>query len=91
MQAFQRDLEKFRNLNAEVLGVSADSVETHERFSREYGLEFPLISDEKGEIKNLYGHDRITYLIDRNGIIRHIQKGIPDNNVFLGKIKECSP
>lgn len=91
MQAFQRDLEKFRNLNTEVLGVSVDSVETHERFSREYGLEFPLISDEKGEIKNLYGHDRITYLIDRNGIIRHIQKGIPDNNVFLEKIKECSP
>jgi peroxiredoxin len=45
MRAFQKDLLKFESLNAQVLGVSADDIETHKRFSTELGLKFPLISD----------------------------------------------
>ena len=88
MQAFQMDLEKFKKLDAQVIGISSDSLETHEKFSEKYGLTFPLISDSDGVIKNLYGRDRITYLIDRKGIIRFIQKGVPENKDFLSKLKD---
>jgi len=87
MQSFQRDLEKFKSLGAQVLGVSTDSVETHARFSEKYGITFPLISDEQYKIKNLYGRGRITYLIDKEGIIRFINKGVPDNGDFLRELE----
>jgi peroxiredoxin Q/BCP len=90
MQSFQRDLEKFELLDTQVLGVSGDDMETHLKFAKKYDITFPLISDLDREIKNLYGRNRITYLIDKKGIIRFIQKGVPDNKDFLKKIKKIS-
>jgi len=90
MQAFQMDLEKFEKLDAQVIGISPDSLETHEKFSEKYGLTFPLVSDGDGVIKNLYGRERITYLIDRKGMIRFIQKGVPENEEFLKKLREVN-
>lgn len=81
------DLETFQKLDAEVIGISADSLETHEKFSENYSLTFPLVSDGDGFIKSLYGRERITYLIDKKGIIRYIQKGVPVNKEFLKKLR----
>ncbi len=82
------DLEKFEKLNTQVIGISPDSLESHEKFSEKYGLTFPLVSDVDGLVKRLYGKGRITYLIDRKGIIRFIQEGVPDNKDLLKKIGE---
>jgi peroxiredoxin Q/BCP len=70
-----------------VLGVSGDSLDTHKKFTEEYDIGFPLISDEKSDVRDLYGGGRTTFLIDRNGVIRYIQSGVPDTKVFLKKIK----
>ena len=88
MQAFQADLARFESLNAQVLGVSPDSVETHKKFSDSLGLRFPLVSDGDKAIRKRYAPGRITYLIDANGIIRHVQEGMPDHDVFLGELKK---
>lgn len=87
LQAFQKDIKRFEDLNTQVLGVSSDSIETHKKFTEEYGITFPLISDEDKSVRKLYDKGRITYLIDKNGIIRYIQKGVPKNRKFLKKIK----
>jgi peroxiredoxin Q/BCP len=87
MQAFQKDLKKFEGLNAQVLGISTDNVDTHKKFSDEYKLQFPLIADESGQIRKLYAPGRITYLIDKNGIIQFIQEGVPRNKDFLKAIE----
>ena len=87
MQAFQMDLEKFKKLDAQIIGVSADSLQTHEKFSEKYGITFPLVSDSDGSIKNIYGRERITYLIDKQGVIQFIQKGVPKNEDFLKKLQ----
>ena len=84
------DLEQFEKLQAQVMGISPDSLETHEKFSEKYGLTFPLVSDGDGAIKGIYGRERITYLIDRKGIIRFIQKGVPENKDFLKKLGEIN-
>lgn len=84
------DLEKFQKLDAQVIGISSDSLQTHEKFSEKYTLTFPLVSDGDGFIKNLYGKKRITYLIDKKGSIRFIQKGVPENEVFLKKLREIN-
>ena len=86
--AFKKDIDKFEGLDTQVLGVSYDSIETHKKFAAEYGITFPLISDEDESVRKLYGKGRITFLIDKNGIIQYIQKGVPKNRKFLKKIKK---
>ena len=88
LQAFQKDIKRFEDLNTQVLGVSSDSLETHKEFTEEYGITFPLISDADKSVRKLYGKGRITYLIDRKGVIQYIQEGVPKNRKFLKKIKK---
>ena len=82
MQAFQNDIERFEKLNAQVLGVSSDSLETHRQFADSLNLDFPLIADD-GEMRSMYGGGRITFIIDQAGVVRHIHKGMPDNDELL--------
>lgn len=63
----------------QVVGVSTDGVRSHENFRDKYRLNFPLISDKSKDIVNMYGvksgfglAKRQTFLIDGQGIIRHI-------------------
>ena len=88
MEAFQDDLLKFESLNVQVLGVSADDLETHKRFSAELGLKFPLIPDSDRKLAGLYGKGRITFLIDKQGVIRLIQVGFPKNEEILAEIRK---
>jgi thioredoxin-dependent peroxiredoxin len=78
--AFKDSFEEFGKLDAEVIGISSDSVESHKRFAVEHDLSFTLLSDEGGNIRRLYGvpktfglfPGRVTYVIDRDGVVRHI-------------------
>lgn len=60
---------------------------TLNRFAEEFGITFPLISDATGELKALYSTQRINYLIDKEGTVRVIQRGVPANAYFLEKIR----
>jgi peroxiredoxin Q/BCP len=78
--AFRDDYEEFGKLNAEVIGISSDSVESHKRFAARHNLPFTLLSDERGKVRKLYGVSstfglfpgRVTYVIDEEGVVRHI-------------------
>jgi len=54
-QAFERDFSKYKELGAQIVGVSVDTVEKHLDFKKTYGLDFPLLSDKDGVISNKYG------------------------------------
>ena len=86
--SFKRDLEKFENLNAQVVGVSGDDLQTLEKFESEFGITFPLVADEKKAVRKLYGWGRRTYLIDKEGIIRFKDKGVPKNEEFLQELEK---
>ena len=66
----------FQTANAEVIGISADSVDDHESFCDSEGLSFPLLSDPDGAVSKAYGSWmapyslRHTFLIDPDGILR---------------------
>lgn len=62
-------------------------METLEKFVKEENISFPLVSDTQKDIKRKYGSGRITYLIDRQGIIRFVQKGVPENDEFIQQLK----
>jgi peroxiredoxin Q/BCP len=88
MAAFQKDIEAFERRNTQVLGVSSDNLETHLRFAESLNLTFPLLVDTDGKIQALYASGRIAFLIDKEGVIRHIEKGMPDNQRILKKVDE---
>ena len=85
MKAFQNDIARFEELNVQVLGVSSDSLKSHQAFSDQLGLSFPLIADD-GSIGKLYGSGRVTTLIDQQGIVRYVHKGMPDNEKLLQEV-----
>lgn len=78
--AFRDSYEIFADAGAEVVGVSGDSVESHERFADHHELPFVLISDKGGAIRRLYGvkatlgiwPGRVTFVIDKDGVVRHV-------------------
>jgi peroxiredoxin Q/BCP len=78
--AFRDNFAEFGKLDAEVIGISSDSVESHRRFAVKHDLSFTLLSDEGGNIRGLYGvpntfglfPGRVTYVIDKEGAVRHI-------------------
>lgn len=77
---FRDSYEDFKKAGAEVIGISSDSSDSHQRFASKYKLPFILLSDEDGQARKLYGvpttlgliPGRVTYVIDRAGIVRHI-------------------
>lgn len=75
-QRFQQDLPKYLAKNAQVIGVSADSVGSHAEFCDAEGLKFPLLADTDGKVSKAYGSwlsyvsVRHSFLIDPKGILR---------------------
>jgi peroxiredoxin Q/BCP len=86
MTAFQKDIEAFERRDTQVLGVSPDDVETHQAFAESLGLTFPLLVDPGGAIQSLYGPGRVSFFIDKKGLVRYIEKGMPDNQRILREI-----
>ena len=66
----------FQTAGAEVIGISADSVDDHESFCESEGLSFPLLSDPDGTVSKAYGSWmapyslRHTFLVDPDGVLR---------------------
>ncbi len=78
--AFRDSYEQFKEVGADVVGISSQSVESHTIFSTTFALPFTLLSDESGAVRKLYGvpatfgliPGRVTFVIDRQGVIRHV-------------------
>lgn len=77
--AFRDSYKVFKHVGAEILGISSDAVESHRRFAKEHELPFSLLSDVGDVVRKRYGvptsfglPGRVTYVIDRQGIVRHI-------------------
>ena len=77
---FRDNYEELTKLDAEVMGVSGQSVESHKSFATHYGLPFILLSDQDNKVRELYGvpstmgiiPGRVTYIIDKKGLVRHV-------------------
>jgi peroxiredoxin Q/BCP len=78
--AFRDSYDVFVEAGAQVVGVSPQSVDSHNRFAMVNKLPFVLLSDESGKVRDLYGvpstlglfSGRVTYIIDKKGIVRHM-------------------
>ena len=83
MKAYQADIAKFDATDTQVLGISVDSFAANKRFAEDLGVTFPLLSDFKRTVSKDYGildeergfATRATFVIDKEGIIRHVEQG----------------
>jgi thioredoxin-dependent peroxiredoxin len=82
--AFRDSHEVFTDAGAEVIGVSSDSVGKHAAFAGHHNLPFTLLSDAGGKVRKAYRVSavlgfipgRVTYVIDRDGTVRHVFKSM---------------
>jgi peroxiredoxin Q/BCP len=79
--SFRDQYEDFREVGAEVIGISADSPESHKNFAKKHNLPFVLLSDEKNKVRKMFGvpgsmfgllPGRVTYIIDEKGVVSHM-------------------
>lgn len=84
MRAYQDGLAEFEEIGAQVVAVSVASVEVNRKFSEKAGLAFPILSDAARQVSKLYGvltvfrlARRVTFIIDAQGVICHVDEGRP--------------
>jgi peroxiredoxin Q/BCP len=86
---FRDSIKEIRALGAEVVGVSTDSIRSHQKFTTKYGLNFPLLSDSEGVLGTKLGAlrngffksmRRVTFIIDPKGRIAKIYPQVDPGN-----------
>jgi peroxiredoxin len=83
LKAYQADIAKFDSTDTQVFGMSVDSIPANREFAKQLGVTFPILSDFKRTVVKDYGvfneeqgfGNRATFVIDKEGIIRHIDEG----------------
>ncbi len=77
---FRDQYHQFKEVGAEVIGVSSDDSSSHFKFASKFHLPFTLLSDSGSKVRKLYNvpnsyifiPGRVTFIIDKMGVIRHV-------------------
>lgn len=98
--AIRDDWQEFQQAGIVVFGVNHADAESHKKFIEHHGLKNPLLIDPNrkvsaiyGATKKYFGHDTIkrsVVVIDKQGIIRYLKRGLPANSEFLPLAKELA-
>lgn len=82
LNSYNDDLSQFEALDAQVVAISAQSVESHEKFALKHGFRFPLLADTDkvvaayGTLGPLGFPRRSVFIVDREGIVRYVHRAI---------------
>jgi peroxiredoxin Q/BCP len=83
LNSYNDGLERFVDLDAQILAISAQDVSSHESFSDKYDFAFPLLADVDKSVAALYGTlgpigfpRRSVFIVDADGIIRYAHRAI---------------
>ena len=95
--SFRDQYEDFKDLGAEVVGISSDSEKSHQKFTAKHSLPFELLADENGDVRKLYEvprallgllPGRVTFVIDKNGVIQYIFNSLSGATDHVRNTKE---
>ena len=83
LNAYNDGLDQFSDLGAQIVGISAQSVDSHDAFSDKHGFHFPLLADTDKVVAGAYGTlgpigfpRRSIFIVDADGVIRYLHKAI---------------
>jgi len=84
--SFRDSYDEFTKYGAKVIGISSDGVSSHKSFATHHNLNFTLLSDPDNKARKLFGvpktfviPGRVTYIIDKNGVIVHEFNSMKDS------------
>ena len=83
LNTYNDDLEQFSDMNAQVIGISAQDVGSHDAFANKHGFAFPLLADTDKTVAGLYGTlgpigfpRRSVFILDAEGTVRYAHRAI---------------
>jgi peroxiredoxin Q/BCP len=83
LNTYNDELGQFEDLNAQVLGISAQDLSSHDRFSERHGFNFPLLADTDKSVAAAYGTlgpigfpRRSVFIVDGRGVVRYAHRAI---------------
>ncbi len=83
LNSYNDDLEQFSEMHAQVIGISAQDVMSHDAFSGKHGFDFPLLADTDKTVAGLYGTlgpigfpRRSVFIVDGDGVVRYAHRAI---------------
>lgn len=83
LNSYNDGLDEFGQLTAQVVGISSQNVESHERFASRHGLRIPLLADTNKAVAAAYGTlgplgfpRRSVVIVDRDGIVRYVHRAM---------------
>jgi thioredoxin-dependent peroxiredoxin len=83
LNSYNDEFDQFADVGAQVLAISSQDLDSHERFAAKNGFTFPLLSDAKKEVAGLYGTlgplgfpRRSVFVVDGDGVIRYAHRAI---------------
>lgn len=83
LNSYNDDLEQFSEMNAQVLGISAQDIASHDAFASKHGFHFPLLADTDKTVAGLYGTlgpigfpRRSIFILDGEGVVRYAHRAI---------------
>lgn len=83
LNSYNDDLSQFDDLDAQVIGISAQDVGSHEAFASKHGFKFPLLADTDKAVAGQYGTlgpigfpRRSIFIVDADGVVRYAHRAI---------------
>ncbi len=83
LNSYNDDLGQFSDMNAQVIGISAQDVSSHDAFAGKHGFDFPLLADTDKAVAGLYGTlgpigfpRRSVIILDGDGVVRYAHRAI---------------
>jgi thioredoxin-dependent peroxiredoxin len=83
LNTYNDGLDQFQALDAQVVGISAQDIDSHEKFSGKHGFGFPLLADTDKAVASAYGTlgpigfpRRSVFIIDKDGVVRYAHRAL---------------
>lgn len=83
LNAYNDGLSEFAEVDAQIIGISAQDVDSHDAFAAKHGFEFPLLADVDKDVAAAYGTlgpigfpRRSVFIMDRDGVIQYTHRAI---------------
>lgn len=83
LNSYNTGMDEFQDVGAQVLAISSQGLDSHEKFAEKLGLTFPLLADADKAVADAYGTlgplgfpRRSVFVIDKDGIIRYVHRAI---------------
>lgn len=103
LNSYTDDISQFEAVGAQVLAISPQSVESHEKFAAKHGFKFPLLADTDKAVAQLYGTlgplgfpRRSAFVVDGGGVVRYAHRAIAgltfrSTDELVRAVKDATP